>query len=106
MRLWPVHIAVIILSAIWIQISLIQFHLERQTLAEVFQIVFLFQAWNQKMIVFWGLNGPSWSISVEIFFYMMFSLLLLLLTRAGLVVFSGCDRPIRPRPLFPHSESH
>lgn len=81
MRIWPAHVAVIVLSAIWIQIPLIQFHTERQTTSEVLQVIFLLQAWNPKPIVFWGLNGPSWSISVELFFYLAFPALLLVLSR-------------------------
>lgn len=87
MRIWPVHLAVIALSAIWIQIPLIQFQTERQSFIEIVQVLFLLQAWNQKAIVFWGLNGPSWSISVELFFYVMFPWLLILLYKFGISVF-------------------
>jgi peptidoglycan/LPS O-acetylase OafA/YrhL len=83
MRLWPAHVFIIFMSAIWIQIPLINFHTERQTFPEILQILFLLQAWSQKSIVFWGLNGPSWSISVELFFYACFPLAMVLVVRFG-----------------------
>lgn len=37
--------------------------------------LFLVQAWTSDEVVFWGVNGPSWSLSVELLFYLSFPLL-------------------------------
>lgn len=88
MRIWPLHIVVIFTCGLWLTVPDVRFHLERQSVADVLQITFLLQAWNQDPIVFWGLNGPSWSISTELFFYLSFPVLALWLNRFGVLPFA------------------
>ncbi|MCR9087372.1 MAG: acyltransferase [Rhodobacteraceae bacterium] len=83
LRIWPAHIAVIVLCALWISIPDILWQTEHQSTSEILQILFLFQAWNTTPVVFWGLNGPSWSLSVELFFYGSFPFLLVAMRYLG-----------------------
>ncbi|WP_219687153.1 acyltransferase family protein [Streptomyces anatolicus] len=38
--------------------------------------LFLVQGWTSNETVFWGVNGPSWSLCAELLFYLAFPLLL------------------------------
>ena len=49
--------------------------------------VLMLQAWHPDVTVAFGLNGPAWSISVELFLYACFPLLVPMVAR--------CDRSIR-----------
>lgn len=79
-RLWPCHIAVILLIIISYMIVLksnwILLHfLNTFSIRQIFSAVFLLQAWHPDIKVVFALNSPAWSISVEMFFYVMFPLL-------------------------------
>ncbi|HEY6236074.1 MAG TPA: acyltransferase [Candidatus Elarobacter sp.] len=54
----------------------------RTRVTEVVAQVLLFHSWFADRAVHFGLNGPSWSISVEAFFYALFPLLAYALLRA------------------------
>jgi peptidoglycan/LPS O-acetylase OafA/YrhL len=43
----------------------------------------LLQAWSPKQQVYYGGNGVSWSLSAEMFFYLLFPLAIILLCRLG-----------------------
>lgn len=75
-RIWPLHIATILLSlallpkSVWFIGSSIQ-HWVAISIANVF----LVQAWIPAPGYFFSLNAASWSISAEFFFYLMFPVL-------------------------------
>lgn len=82
LRVWPAHIAVILLAWLWIDTPTYDFQIPRLNVVEIMAIILLLQAWIPKLIVFFGFNGPSWSISVELFFYLSFPFLLIVLKRS------------------------
>jgi peptidoglycan/LPS O-acetylase OafA/YrhL len=86
-RVWPLHImALIFASALaWSDIcSWYHAYLSPWSLAS---IILMLHAWATKNTVFFAINGVSWSISVEMFFYACFlPLSVLLRTRASLTV--------------------
>lgn len=74
-RLWPCHIAVIlliILSGGW---DVVKYFAATYTPAQIVSATFLFQAWSPDTKGLGALNGPAWSLSAEMFFYAMFPFL-------------------------------
>lgn len=68
-RIWPAHLATIgLLMLAFYPYSLALF--QDPWLHSSLATVFLMQAWLPRD--FYSLNGPSWSISVELFFYAIF----------------------------------
>ncbi len=78
-RIYPLHLITLILA---IPVSLNGFR--RETAFWFFNFFansLLIQSWFPKQTVFWSFNAPSWSISNELFFYLMFPFIILLLTK-------------------------
>lgn len=73
-RLWPAHISVLVVSVIMAS-GKTSYLIANFSTFELFAIVTLFQSWFLELRVYWGWNGPSWSISAEIFFYIAFPFL-------------------------------
>jgi peptidoglycan/LPS O-acetylase OafA/YrhL len=74
-RLWPCHIAVIsliVLNGGW---AMVHYLKAAYSPAQIFSVIFLLQAWSPDTLGLWAINGPSWSISAEMFFYAMFPFL-------------------------------
>jgi peptidoglycan/LPS O-acetylase OafA/YrhL len=75
-RIWPLHVVAFLINMALIPTS-IRFvggdttHWIRITLANLL----LVQAWLPKVGYFFSLNAVSWSVSTEMFFYLMFPLL-------------------------------
>lgn len=91
-RVWPGHMAAI-LFLFWIfwpySISLLHGTVLQ---ARLVACVLLVQAWSPVRATYWALNAPSWSISVELAFYVAFPFLLAWLIRrpvGGMVVLLG-----------------
>jgi peptidoglycan/LPS O-acetylase OafA/YrhL len=74
-RLWPCHIAVIALIIVANGTSALGHILSVLTAGQFAAVLLLLQAWSPNLGVVFGINGPAWSISVELFFYAMFPLL-------------------------------
>lgn len=75
-RIWPLHIAALLLNMALIPISARYVngdtsHWVRITTANVF----LVQSWIPEAAYFFSLNAVSWSVSTELFFYLMFPVL-------------------------------
>ncbi|MGB0903437.1 MAG: acyltransferase family protein, partial [Mangrovicoccus sp.] len=76
-RIWPAHIAVLLLCVFWLVPAGFEKQMAKLSTIELGQIIFLLQSWTPDRAVFWGLNAPAWTISVELFFYACFPLLIL-----------------------------
>lgn len=95
-RVWPLHVATFVLVLIvlernWWFVGISSEHWLEIGIANLL----LLHAWVPLMGVFFSFNGASWSISAELFFYLMFPLLLNRWARTWhwknlLVIFCGC----------------
>lgn len=81
-RIWPLHIAVVIIILCAGLFSGRQF--DGQNL---FLVVTLMQSWLPDPATHFGINGVSWSISNELFFYAMFPLSAWLVRRSAIGLF-------------------
>lgn len=75
--------------------------------------ILLIQVWDADVGVSMGLNGPAWSVGVEIFFYLVFPFLLILFSRmlktigsSGLLTVIGVGLITLFYFKFRHGESH
>jgi peptidoglycan/LPS O-acetylase OafA/YrhL len=72
-RVWPLHMATLGVSAIYLH----GIGVRLSDLTGRFLInASLLHAWVPNVAVYFSFNGPSWSISVEAFFYLLFPVLL------------------------------
>ncbi|MBA4010684.1 MAG: hypothetical protein C0481_02345 [Phenylobacterium sp.] len=80
-RIWPAHIAAVafLFFIFWpYSISLLQgADNQRHALLNIL----LLQAWSPNLATYYSLNAPAWSVSVELFFYLAFPAVLVLLSR-------------------------
>lgn len=74
-RLWPCHIAVILLLIVANGNWILSWFVENYTVGQILSTIFLLQAWYTDIKLVFAINSPAWSISVELFFYVMFPLL-------------------------------
>lgn len=74
-KIYPNHLFM------FITVALISGGLGQTPLWQGFANLFLLQSWIPQNTAFFGVNGPSWSISAELFFYAMFPLLYLVIKR-------------------------
>ncbi|MGE6472844.1 acyltransferase family protein [Serratia proteamaculans] len=66
-RIYPIHILVFIFFILYFYNSLPDMN-QRSPLINIF----LLQSWVPETNAFWGYNAVSWSLSVEVFFYVAF----------------------------------
>jgi peptidoglycan/LPS O-acetylase OafA/YrhL len=70
-RVWPAHLAAIAFFIyLWFPYTLDIFSADQSIIT--FANIFLLQAWWPDKTVFYSINGPAWSVSCEIFFYITF----------------------------------
>jgi peptidoglycan/LPS O-acetylase OafA/YrhL len=74
-RIWPLHAVTLLYAGLWISQSWVP------SPAGVGAIVLGLQAFVPVPKVFYGLNGVSWSLSCEAFFYLLFPFVVPLLMR-------------------------
>lgn len=79
-RLWPVHGVCLLLLALALGVSDVNW-------AQAYLVLTLQQAWLPAYGSAFALNGVAWSISVELFFYLLFPFLIVLPVRKLLIVF-------------------
>ena len=75
-RIWPLHIVCLLLMLGFVH-NLRVFGTDPQHWGKLFANIFLVQSWIPNTSYVFGFNGVSWSISTEMFFYIMFPLFLL-----------------------------
>lgn len=80
-RIYPVHIAMLM---IWVFGFVGGF--QYIDLKAFFVNAFLLQSWVPDPKSYWGFNAVSWSLSCEIFFYLMFAFLVFLRTKYLIVL--------------------
>ncbi|GAA2711275.1 MULTISPECIES: acyltransferase [Streptomyces] len=84
LRFWRRRLARIYPSHLLVCAAALALLAERGTepkAGDVIPSIFLVQAWTSNETVFWGINGPSWSLAGEVLFYLAFPLLLRLVRR-------------------------
>lgn len=75
-RIWPLHIATLFIS-LFLVIGVQAFFSHPYPLGKLIVNGLLLQTWIPNYRWIYSLNGPSWSLSVEAFFYAVFPLLLI-----------------------------
>jgi peptidoglycan/LPS O-acetylase OafA/YrhL len=70
-RIWPMHMLMTIVVAV-----IMLFEGVKQNLMGLTTSTLLLQAWVPLPEIFFGYNGPSWSLSAEAFFYLLFPLII------------------------------
>lgn len=86
-RLWPCHLGVLFLIVLFGGPPVVEFFDVNYSLAEILSVIFLVQAWTPNLKSAFALNGPAWSISVEMFFYLCFPVLSMIAIKRPRVVF-------------------
>lgn len=83
-KLYPLHITMMIMALLPILkeiFSNFQFDMLALSSAQVFANIFLIQAWIPSNLFWYSLNGVAWYLSVLVFVYMMFPVILSFLKR-------------------------
>jgi peptidoglycan/LPS O-acetylase OafA/YrhL len=77
-RIWPAHLCTLLLAAAMLPPSLLTWTLQGNFgFLRLAANAFLVHAWIPSRPWYFGWNGPSWSISAEMFFYFAFPALIL-----------------------------
>jgi len=75
-KIYPNHLATFALA-------MILFAASQTPVRSALLNVFLLQSWSNDPSIYLGVNGASWSLSCELFFYALFPLVLVLVRRVG-----------------------
>ncbi|MCO8050049.1 acyltransferase [Proteus penneri] len=67
-RIYPLHILTLLFTLLFLY--------QNESIKEILSNIFLLQALIPKASYYFSLNAPSWSISVELFFYLCFPFLI------------------------------
>lgn len=89
-RVWFCHVGVILLICAWLGMVAINFFLMNYSLVHIASVILLVHAWVPDTRIQFALNSPSWTLSVELFFYVMFPMLSRLAARSPFVCFAVC----------------
>jgi peptidoglycan/LPS O-acetylase OafA/YrhL len=71
-RLWPLHLIALAMAATLAWSNIVSWCHAYVSTPSLLGIIFLLQAWHPDHHVFFSINGVSWSLSVELFFYSCF----------------------------------
>lgn len=88
-RIWPAHIAAIALLTVAFWPWSLDYFKPGQALQVLVAHALLIQAWFPNRAMWGGLNGVSWSISAEMFFYALFPFLYAAMEKRPFLMF-GC----------------
>lgn len=80
-RIYPMHIATLLVALI------LSFFSSSEGYRFLFQHIFLIQSFFPNKDIYFSLNAPSWSISNEFFFYLLFPFLIFLKNKIKLILF-------------------
>lgn len=80
-RIYPVHIAIMFFALI------LSFFSSSDGYKYLLQHVFLMQSFFPNKDVYFSLNAPSWSISNEMFFYLLFPVIIVIRNKFKLILF-------------------
>jgi peptidoglycan/LPS O-acetylase OafA/YrhL len=75
-RIWPLHLATFALA-----IGFVATEVSRPGVVGTVANLFLVQAWFPQRPIYFGYNAVAWSLSVEVFFYLCFPVVVRLLAR-------------------------
>jgi peptidoglycan/LPS O-acetylase OafA/YrhL len=75
-RIWPLHLATLVLTLVFVRGVGVFFN-QPQPIGKLLANGLLVQSWIPNGQWVYSLNGPSWSLAVEAFFYGLFPFLLL-----------------------------
>ncbi|PQP03267.1 hypothetical protein C5612_15695 [Pseudomonas frederiksbergensis] len=75
-RIWPAHVVTLLLTLVFLPHTWVTGPDEPSKALPMVANLFLLQSWVPLPHYFFSLNGVSWSISTELFFYAMFPLLI------------------------------
>jgi peptidoglycan/LPS O-acetylase OafA/YrhL len=67
-RIWPSHLVIIVALVLHGASSYLSW-------GQILTVAFLLQSWSPHLTTTFLMNGPSWSLSVELFFYALFPIL-------------------------------
>jgi peptidoglycan/LPS O-acetylase OafA/YrhL len=71
-RVWPAHLAAIVVLLLIFAPYSISLLRGWTNVSRLVLNVLLLQAWSPSIATYWSLNAPSWSISCELLFYLIF----------------------------------
>lgn len=71
-RLWPLHVAGLLLASALAWADIVSWYHAYLSLPKLLGIIFMMHAWSPDNHVYFAINGVSWSLSVEMFFYACF----------------------------------
>src|SRR6202041_3015201 len=84
-RIWPTHMAALIFTfAIFYPYSMYFFHYTIWMIRLALNALLL-QSWSPIAATYWSYNAPSWSLSCEMFFYAVFPIAVVILSRHTVV---------------------
>jgi len=78
-RIWPLHLTTLVLAVVFVADQI-----ATPGVVGTVANVFLVQAWFPAQSTYFGYNAVAWSLSCEVFFYLAFPLLAVLLDRLSL----------------------
>ncbi|MDN8067266.1 acyltransferase family protein [Burkholderia vietnamiensis] len=88
-RLWPLHLLGLALASALAWSDIVSWYNEYLSIPKLLSIVFMLHAWNPDNHVYFAINGVSWSLSVEIFFYACFPALSRMVHKNPMRVFAA-----------------
>ncbi|HDR8930426.1 TPA: acyltransferase [Burkholderia vietnamiensis] len=86
-RLWPLHLFGLGLASALAWQDIASWYSAYLSIPKLLAIVFMLHAWSPDNHVYFAVNGVSWSLSVEIFFYACFPTLSRMVSKYPLRVF-------------------
>ena len=84
-RIWPLHVVTLVGAAALAWSDIVSWYYGHLSPYSLASIIFLLHAWSADNAVYFAINGVSWSISAEMFFYACFVPLALCIKRKPVI---------------------